>query len=237
MSIAGSGLAAGQTTMSLSASVAIASDQSSIPVAATLSAETTKVIGTVNIAAAQTIATTNTGTFAVQAAAPSITKGTQGSNGYTTQNLKDAGRTSIILYATAVASGLTTVETAITLTKSAGTSATSSAVSFVITNGKTFRITNMTFASRGNAVAVAQSTVFSLRLNTAGAVITSTTPVLLAVVSATPATANAFDRVDLDIPDGYEIVGNGTIQFGVTANSTFVTSAPTWDVTIVGFEY
>jgi len=33
---------------------------------ATLSAETTKVIGTVNIAAAQTVATTNAGTFAVQ---------------------------------------------------------------------------------------------------------------------------------------------------------------------------
>lgn len=37
-------------------------------VQATLSAETTKVIGTVNIAASQTIAVTNTGTFAVQAA-------------------------------------------------------------------------------------------------------------------------------------------------------------------------
>ena len=37
-------------------------------VTATLGAETTKVIGTVNVAAAQTIATTNAGTFAVQAA-------------------------------------------------------------------------------------------------------------------------------------------------------------------------
>jgi carbon monoxide dehydrogenase subunit G len=35
-------------------------------VTATLSAETTKVIGTVNVAASQTIATTNAGTFAVQ---------------------------------------------------------------------------------------------------------------------------------------------------------------------------
>lgn len=37
-------------------------------VTATLAAETTKVIGTVNVAASQTIAVTNTGTFAVQAA-------------------------------------------------------------------------------------------------------------------------------------------------------------------------
>ncbi|MDD5406988.1 MAG: hypothetical protein PHE73_08640 [Sulfurovaceae bacterium] len=40
-----------------------------VQAAATLAAETTKVIGTVNIAASQTIAVTNTGTFAVQAAA------------------------------------------------------------------------------------------------------------------------------------------------------------------------
>lgn len=47
--------------------VTIASDQTAFSVNATLSAETTKVIGTVNIAASQTIAVTNTGTFAVQA--------------------------------------------------------------------------------------------------------------------------------------------------------------------------
>lgn len=46
--IAGSSIALGQTTMSASLPVTIASNQASIPVAATLSAETTKVIGTVN---------------------------------------------------------------------------------------------------------------------------------------------------------------------------------------------
>lgn len=40
---------------------------------ATLAAETTKVIGTVNIAAAQTIATTNAGTFAVQVTGDALT--------------------------------------------------------------------------------------------------------------------------------------------------------------------
>lgn len=48
----------GQKTMANSTGVVLASDQSSIPVAATLAAETTKVIGTVNVAAAQTIAVT-----------------------------------------------------------------------------------------------------------------------------------------------------------------------------------
>lgn len=70
----------GQATMANSEPVVLASDQASIPVAATLTAETTKVIGTVNVASSQTIAVTNataanlkaevvgTGTFVVQAA-------------------------------------------------------------------------------------------------------------------------------------------------------------------------
>ena len=48
--------------------VTIASDNTAFATNATLSAETTKVIGTVNVAAAQTIAVTNAGTFAVQLA-------------------------------------------------------------------------------------------------------------------------------------------------------------------------
>lgn len=53
--------------------VTIASDNTAFSVNATLSAETTKVIGTVNIAASQTIAVTNAGTFATQ---PTIQTGT-----------------------------------------------------------------------------------------------------------------------------------------------------------------
>lgn len=45
----------GQKTMANALAVSLASDQSSIPVAATLAAETTKVIGTINISAAQSV--------------------------------------------------------------------------------------------------------------------------------------------------------------------------------------
>ena len=48
----------GQQNMAGSLPVVLASDQASVPVAATLTAETTKVIGTVNVAATQTIAVT-----------------------------------------------------------------------------------------------------------------------------------------------------------------------------------
>lgn len=182
------------------------------------------------------IASDNTA-FSVNATPPSITKGTQGSTGYTVQSLIDSGRTSIAFSAVNVAAGTTTTETAITLTKSAGTGATSSAASFVITSGKTFRINAIMVASRANAVATTQATTFNLRLNTGGAVTTTSTPILMSLHSGTPATASAYDRYFLEIPDGYEIVGNGTIQFGITANATYLTNAPTWDVTIVGFEY
>ena len=167
----------------------------------------------------------------------SVAKNTQGATGVPTQDLKDAGRTTISFYANAVASGATGVETAITLTKSAGTAATTTGASFVITSGKTFRINQIILGTRGNATATTQITTFNLRLNTAGAVTTTSTPVLLAAVSATPATASAWDRNVINFPEGFEIQGNGTVQFGITAASTFVTNAPTWYVNIIGYEY
>jgi hypothetical protein len=184
-----------------------------------------------------TIAVTNAGTFATQSTGPTLTKGTQGSTGYSVQNLKDAGRTTVRYYAVAAAAGTTTTETAISLTKSSGTGATSAAVSHTPASGKTFRITAITFATRGHSTATAQTTTFNFRINTSGAVVTTSTPIILAMRSATPATANAWDRVFVEIPDGMEIPGDGTLQFGITAAATYTTNAPTWDVTIIGFEY
>jgi hypothetical protein len=63
----------GQKAMTASLPVVLASDQASVPVAATLQAETTKVIGTVNVAAGQTIAATNAGTFATQETGAALT--------------------------------------------------------------------------------------------------------------------------------------------------------------------
>lgn len=181
-----------------------------------------------------------TGTFATQVSSitpPTLTKGTQGATGFSTQDLKDAGRTPVRYFAVAAAAGTTGTETAISLTRSSANSATSAAVSWAPTSGKTFRIQAITFATRGNNTATAQTTTFNFRVNTAGAVATNSTPIELAVRSATPATANAWDRVLVSIPDGWEIAGDGTLQFGVTAAATYVTNAPTWDVTIIGYEY
>jgi len=140
-------------------------------------------------------------------------------------------------YATAVAAGATTVETAITLTKSSGTSATSSAVSFAPTSGKRFHIEAIRFAARGHDTATKQSTIFSLRVNTAGAVVTTSTPIILQVRVPTEAVANQLASIVVPIGHGIEITGDGTLEWGVTAAATYTTNAPTWDVTIIGFEY
>lgn len=168
---------------------------------------------------------------------PTLTKGTQGANGFSVQDLKDAGRTQFRYYATAVASGTTGTETIFTLTQSSGTSATTTATTFTPTSGKNFRITGITFASRGNATATAQVTKFSLRLNTAGACVVTSTPILYQANTATAAVASAYDRFSPPLYDGDEIVGNGTLQWCLTANSVFVTNAPTWDVLITGYTY
>jgi hypothetical protein len=150
----------------------------------------------------------------------------------------NTGRTMINFSATAAAAGTTTTETAITLTRSgAAGAATTAAVSFTPTTGKRFRITSMTFASRGHATATIQSTTFNFRANSGSAVTTSSN-IMFSVRSATPATASAWDRFFLDFGDsGPEIVGDGTLQMGVTAAATYVTNAPTWDVLITGYEY
>lgn len=152
--------------------------------------------------------------------------------------LRNDGRTYITFWALAAAAGATGTETAITLTKSAAPgAATSSGTSFVVTSAKRFRITGISFATRGNATATVQTTTFNLRVNTGGAV-TTTSNVWVAARSATPATASAWDRVIFPMPpDGIEVVGDGTLQIGVTAAATYTTNAPTWDVLIVGYEY
>lgn len=167
-----------------------------------------------------------------------LTKGTQGATGVSTQDLHDAGRTAISFYANNFATGATTVEKIITWDQSKGTGAiTSATASYTITNGKTLRITGLQVASRGNATATIQTTTFNLRLNTGGACIVSSTPILFAAQSATAAVASAWDRVIIPIPDGYEIAGNGTIAICITAAATFVTNAPTWAVNLIGYEY
>jgi hypothetical protein len=224
---------AGTGTFTVSGSVSVSNFPASQAVTGTFWQTTQPVSGTF-WQATQPIS----GTVTANDVPPTLTKGTQGSTGFSTQDLKDAGRTAISFYANAVASGATGVETLITLTQSKGTGATSSVSTYTITSGKTLRITGIAVFSRGNATATIQTTLFNLRLNTAGACVVTSTPILMGIGTATPATASAIDRAPNPFSsDGYEIAGNGTVSICISANAVFVTNAPTWYVNIIGYEY
>jgi hypothetical protein len=150
------------------------------------------------------------------------------------------GRTLVQYYATGVAAGATGVETLISLTKAGtlGGTPPAAAGSQLVPTGKRFRITSITFAARGNATATAQVTTFALRVNAAGAVTAASAGIAFLARLATAAVALAWDRLTLTFEDdGPELVGDGTLQFGISANAVFVTNAPTWDVLITGYEF
>jgi hypothetical protein len=150
------------------------------------------------------------------------------------------GRTLVQFYASGAAAGATGAETAIQLAKAGvlGGAPAAAAASLTPPSGKRFRITSITFGTRGNATATAQVTTFSLRVNAAGAVATGSTGIALQARLGTPATALAWDRLTLNFEDdGPELIGDGTLQWGITANAVFVTNAPTWDVLITGYEF
>lgn len=193
--------------------------------------------GTVTVTSGTSAVTVVGGNGAITVVPQAITKGTQGSAGFTTQDLKDAGRTAVSFYATGLTPTTTATEMQITITSSKGVAATASQSSITITSGKTLRIQAINVATRGHLTATAQVTTFSLRYKTSGACVNNSTPVLFSARAATPATAQAWDRLTIPVPDGYEITGDGAINICLSAQSVYTTNAPTWDVNVVGYEY
>jgi hypothetical protein len=150
------------------------------------------------------------------------------------------GRTLVQFYATGVAAGATGVETAIQLAKAGtlGSAPAAAAASLVPPSGKRFRITSITFASRGTRRPRRRSRPSTSASTPPERSRPRSTGILLQARTATPATALAWDRFTITFEDdGPELIGDGTLQWGVTANAVFVTNAPTWDVLITGYEF
>ena len=240
--INGTAFALGQTTMAASLPVVLASNQASIPVAATLqagsavagkvgidqttpgttnlvalTAETTKVIGTVNQAA--------------------ITKGTQGTTGITVQALNDAGR-NLVTYYTIIPVLATATDTlqSLTGTKS-GATVTATTTPAVVTTGKTLRITRL--AATYVATATAGYGIVRLRFNTGGVVaITSPVAATIAVAAGTPATANSGASEDCSIAGGKEFAAGTGIGISVQGFSAATATAVGYMfVSVSGYEY
>jgi hypothetical protein len=238
----GTALSLGQVAMASSLPVVLASNQSSIPVAATLqagsaiagkvgidqttpgttnlvalTAETTKVIGTVN--------------------PPAVTKGTQGANGFATQDLKDAGRnqTNYFMAAQVVSTATDTLQS-LTGYK-AGAAVTATTTPAVVTTAKTYRINRIVITYV--AIATIGAIQVSLRANTAGVVAIGSPLVDSWVVGTSSATAGVASTAVIDIPDGMEFAAGTGVGISVLGlSATGVAAAVGYaKVSVSGYEY
>lgn len=177
----------------------------------------------------------NTGAVTI-AAVPTLTKGTQGATGLSTQDLKDAGRTPWSTFAEAVAGGTSEALVTLTIATVPGTAGTN-ATSYTVPAAKTLRLTHIA------AVFIATTTTANtskLRIRA----LSSSPPVLVnsAVLVSLPrmgfetATFIANESsppVLLPLPDGLEFPAGSAI--GVTHQEAAANG--TIDVQLFGFLY
>lgn len=210
-----------------------------VQAAATLAAETTKVIGTVNVSAAQTIASTQATPANLQMTATpiAITKGTQGATGFTTQDLKDAGR-NLVCYYTFIPVLTTATDTLQSLTGTkTGATVVATTTPAVVTTGKTFRVASVT--ATYIATATSGYAIVRVRAQSAGvAAITSPVVATFAVGNSAPATANSTDCVMEDFPDGSEFAAGVGIGISVQGFAAATATAVGYVMlSINGYEY
>lgn len=171
--------------------------------------------------------------FSVNATGPTLTKATQGATGFSTQDLKDAGRVSF--GAATVIGGVAAVSTEALLSMvpvRAGV-ASAGATTIAVTAGKRLRVQAIIASIRSTGATVLAGRV-ALRMNPSGAV-AANSPIIaiLSMTQQAAALAEAGDTCVLPLPDGLEF--SGTEQIGLTqvcSGTGGVVYA-----SIVGFEY
>lgn len=163
--------------------------------------------------------------------APAITKGSQGTEGFTTQDLKDGGR--VIVNVATVIAGVAGVgvEALLAMDVSRAAAATASATSHAVTANKRWRITSITAGIINTGAAIINARV-SLRWNATGAALV-TSPIIDTIPLATPgATAGLGDRATLSYPDGLEFSGSnqwGISHVGSAAGYTIWVAVKGWE--------
>jgi hypothetical protein len=154
-----------------------------------------------------------------------------------TTDRKDAARTSVSLYAVNVTAGTSGTEALVSLTPARGVVVSAAAGTFAITAGKTLRLTGIRFRHVAGTTTT-NSAVWRLRVNTGGAVTATTGAITVSASTRAAATTGATDVYDIPIGEGYEIPNTtGTTNIGVTVTPTWSTTALTYDVHLVGYEY
>jgi hypothetical protein len=170
-----------------------------------------------------------------------ITKGTQGANGFTVQDLKDSGRTTLSWIVDRFASTAAT-EALLTVTESRNGAATSTWTSVLVTSGKRLRIQHLSafLKATTSSTPALQSCHIGLRFNTAGAATASSPLVWRGALGTNLTTALGSVNQNWDFPDGLEFLGDGTKQIGISAIfPEWVTAASIASLTMacIAFEY
>jgi hypothetical protein len=167
---------------------------------------------------------------------PTLTKGTQGATGFSTQDLKDSGRTQVTLYVDSI-SGITT-EALATLNITKGAVAQATATSYTVTAGKTLRL--QSFSLSGNPPNNTQFVVRA-RVRTAASAIAVTSPIIIHLVS--PGATNVSftgEPACIGVADGLEIAGGTQIAISHVSSSAVVGSTTTGagvSFCLIGYEY
>ena len=167
-----------------------------------------------------------------------ITKGTQGTTGVTTQDLKDAGRNAIHYYTVIpVLSTATDTLQSLTATNAGVTVAPPTATPAVVTTAKKFRVTRV--SATYIATATSGYGIVRVRFNTAGVVaITSPVCLTLAVGSSAPATANAADSMEAAMDEGWEFAAGTGVGISVQGFAAVTATAVGYVmVSLTGYEY
>lgn len=180
----------------------------------------------------------NNGTFPVQAAPPTLTKGTQGATGFSTQDLKDAGRTLVTFTAERVVPVLTT-DTVVSFSKLVGDTVTAAQTTYQVTSGKTLRLQYMTISLTPSSTTLGLVQV-RLRTLSSGACIVATGVKVAGWEvgnqgSATQVANAANQREDIVFPDGMEFSG-ATRNICISMNALGA-AAQTVTISLVGYEY
>jgi hypothetical protein len=197
------------------------------------------IIGGVNQSGTWTVQPGNTAnTTAWLVNGPTLTKGTQGSNGYTTQDLKDAGRTIVTLNAERVVPILTT-DTIVTVAKLVGDTVTAGVTTYQVTSGKTLRLQYIHISLTPSSTTLG---VIQVRLRTlsSGACTVAAGLKVMEWELGNPGTAtqvaNAANvRLDAPFPDGVEFSGS-TRNICISMNA-LAAAAQTVTISLVGYEY
>ena len=174
---------------------------------------------------------------------PAITKGTQGSRGLTVQPLRDAGRVSVVYrpsHGIGAYSGFSSDTAYVaTMYKALGSgSVSASGTSFVIPAGKIFRVQAFRAMMMVQTTSpVATRVQVGLLIDPSGT-ITNASPLAMTIRLTGQATAGFSSYDDITIPEGFDIVGDGTLAIGVYLLANFSSGAgPAVQFNLIGYEF